>query len=104
MLDFIKNDKNRNKLYLKIYQHACFTNTIHLFDPLTILINKFEDEILKLLNDKQKYIWDYIVNKYNETCVLKIKKFIIDMWFYNIIDLFDKNLINFKILNDNYLK
>ena len=74
------------------------------FDPLTILINKFEDEILKLLNDKQKYIWDYIVNKYNETCVLKIKKFIIDMWFYNIIDLFDKNLINFKILNDNYLK
>jgi hypothetical protein len=99
MLDF-----NNNELYSKIYQHACHINCIHLFDPLTILIDKFEDEILKLLNDKQLFIYNFISSKYNDISILKIKKFIICMWFNNIISLFDIKLINFDILDKYYKK
>lgn len=99
MLDF-----NNNDLYFKIYQHACILNCVQLFNPLTILIDEFENEVLKLLNSAQKILLNFIIKNYDNICVVKIKMFIIEMWFNNIINLFNSKLINFKILNKYYKK
>lgn len=103
MLEYIKSDSKCN-LYNNIYQQACFTNTINLFDPFTILTNNFEDEIMKLLDIKQKYIINYITKKYTLSCLLQVKELIINMWFNNSISLFNEKIINFKICNTYYLK
>lgn len=103
MLEYVKSS-SKCELYNKIFQQACKTNNISLFDPLSILREDLEDEIIKTLKFKQKSIWNYIINKYNEECSLTFRNIIVKMWLKDTIDSFDSKLIDFDFCNKYYLK